>query len=653
MACKIEEIIKDIESLANKAGLKGKKAELEAIVADMRAFSIPAVLTETKVQANPEHQNYMINWLKSTTNATVDKTSELLRLTGLLENKLAMVAGSYAKATNHIQVLDNVKRADVEAKIRTELYINYLKTQGKTVEEFNAEVITALDTAEVNTAVSKMATDILETVQKSDGSQILLHELVHANTQVFMEQNPKHAATKRVQELYKIALDNKEQIDKAIGDGIVKDYWATNVDEFIAEGLSNPDVMAALMNVSVEGKERLSVFKELIKAVTDMLGLDAAGKDNVYNLLLDSMSVMITEQGGVDVMNRMETEAVESKLKAGLGNDVTSVKAQMRDEEVELKREAAKAKVIQDSKLDKMSPVNKKAYAKLLNTPTNANPAYVNSMVNFLKAVSPAVIKEVNSIFNNRLEMMAGSYDHVRNEIKLLKNPRPSDVATGIKNSMKEAVRRAHNIEFLTDEMYDKLNSKDAFKVYEIMAGDVIKELEGLKGKQVMLHELVHANTQKFMLDNKDHVATKRVNELYKMATANRDAIDTMMRDSGGVDPYWSMNVDEFVAEGLRNPKFMAALMNTPVKGMEQLSVFGELIKAITHMLGVKGTAKSNMYTLLLDSTMAMVQTQTDTKVFDTAADILKLSTKAETKQTSGKMTANKIIEEALECAKG
>ena len=311
-------------------------------------------------------------------------------------------------------------------------------------------------------------------------------------------------------------------------------------------------------------------------------------------------------------------------MKAELEGIVAELRAQRDSEEAGLKTIANDKKAEQQAKLDKMSEADKEVYSELLNTPTGANPEYVNSMVNFLKAISPAAIKEVRSILNNRMEMMAGSYDYARNEIKLLKNPSPKDVAIGIKNSMQEAVVRAQKLEFLTDELYDKLNSKEAFKVYDIMAGDVIKELEGLKGKQTLLHELVHANTQKFMLDNKEYKATKRVQELYKMANDNRNAIDAMMTDSGGIDSYWSTSVDEFIAEGLSNPKFMGALMNTPVKEMERLSIFGELIGAITDMLGFKDKNRENMYTLLLDSTMAMTKEQTTGTVFDTATDILK-----------------------------
>ena len=316
-------------------------------------------------------------------------------------------------------------------------------------------------------------------------------------------------------------------------------------------------------------------------------------------------------------------------MKAELEGIVAELRAQRDSEEAGLKTVANDKKAEQQAKLYKMNEADKEVYSELLNAPTGANPQYANSMVNFLKAISPAAIKEVRSILNNRMEMMAGSYDYARNEIKLLKNPSPKDVAIGIKNSMQEAVVRAQKLEFLTDELYEKINSKEAFKVYDIMAGDVIKELEGLKGKQTLLHELVHANTQKFMLDNKEHKATKRVQELYKMANDNRNAIDAMMTDSGGIDSYWSNSVDEFIAEGLSNPKFMGALMNTPVKEMERLSIFGELIGAITDMLGFKDKNRENMYTLLLDSTMAMTKEQTTGTVFDTATDILKSETSA------------------------
>lgn len=304
---------------ANKA-MENKRArskELGNKVAKLNAKekAIYSELTSNTKQVNPEYQNYMLNWLKSKTNASISYNKEILGLSNLLSSKLNIIAGTYAKATNHIQILDNVTRADVEKDIRSQLYVNYLESQGKSVEEFNEEIIDVFNTPEANKLINEATANTLKVIEKTKDGHTLVHELIHANTQIFMEQNKEHPATKRIQELYQIALDNQKSIDSAITDtDLIGGYWSNNVDEFVAEGLSNPYVMEALMNVPVEGKSRLSVFKELIKSIVEMLGFKGTDKDNVYELLMDSLMNIVEEQGNPDVSKKMDSDKMQELM---------------------------------------------------------------------------------------------------------------------------------------------------------------------------------------------------------------------------------------------------------------------------------------------------------------------------------------------------
>ena len=68
-----------------------------------------------------------------------------------------------------------------------------------------------------------------------------------------------------------------------------------------------------------------------------------------------------------------------------------------------------------------------------------------------------------------------------------------------------EELAKKFKVKFLSDEVMDLLFSKEAEKGFEVQAAEAIKELEGIKGQQVLLHEYVHSVTEKFMRENPKH----------------------------------------------------------------------------------------------------------------------------------------------------
>lgn len=118
---------------------------------------------------------------------------------------------------------------------------------------------------------------------------VLSHELVHAGASKYMMDNPESELTKRVEELYRVALGNKYSIDSRTGGD---SYWSTNVHEFLAEGLTNPLVMQALSSIPVEDKAKVGMFKELIEIALKMLGFNGS---TVYSELLNSYMQVVKE----------------------------------------------------------------------------------------------------------------------------------------------------------------------------------------------------------------------------------------------------------------------------------------------------------------------------------------------------------------------
>lgn len=264
---------------------------------------------------------------------------------------------------------------------------------------------------------------------------------------------------------------------------------------------------------------------------------------------------------------------------------------------------------------DKLKKVDK-LYSQLVYTKNEGNYKYVNSMLNLFNKITPAQVKYVRSILNENMQNMAGSYDRNTDIIEVLKNPSVKDTAIGIRNTVMAEFGKTFKVEFLPDEVLDLLFSKEAEKRFEFQAAEAIKELEGIKGQQILLHEYVHSVTEKFMKTNPYHPAVKQMNNLFNIAKSKKEEIIAMTRELDLVDTYWSKSVDEFVAEGLSNPQLMLTLLKIEVPGMEKLSVFEEFIKTVVEMLGLTKN-KENMYSLLLDSTLAMAYEQGNRAILD------------------------------------
>lgn len=368
--------------------------------------------------------------------------------------------------------------------------------------------------------------------------------------------------------------------------------------------------------------EALKDLEELV----DKKAIDENMKTEINRILTDSEYFMskIKEYGKFKPFGSMSEESVR------------------HSEVVQLKQKAMEDKL---NKVDKL-------YSDLVHTKNEGNYKYVNSMINLFSKITPAQVKYVRSILDKQSRLMAGSYDKETDIVEVLRNPTIKDYAIGIRNSVMEELAKKFQVKFLSDEVIDLLFSKEAEKGFEIKAVEAIKELEGIKGQQILLHEYIHSVTEKFMRENPKHPATLQMNELFNIAKGKKEEIKIMTMELDLSDTYWSKNVDEFVAEGLSNPQLMLALLKIEVPGLEKLSVFEEFIRTIVEMLGLTSN-KENMYSLLLDSTLVMAYEQGNRDILDSIITEELDKRKEEQKQEDDTITTNKIVEQVLECAKG
>jgi len=163
--------------------------------------------------------------------------------------------------------------------------------------------------------------NVLKVVAGVKGGHAVTHELIHAGALNYMRANPEAEATLRINELYQEALANKDKIQRLAYSGdVFSTYWETNVEEFLAEAMSNPGLMYALSQTKTDGKKKLSkgMLRELVDTLLDMLGLSPKVKDNVLEYVMDGFAAIIEAQADkVPVVLEIDSET-KAMLKAKL-----------------------------------------------------------------------------------------------------------------------------------------------------------------------------------------------------------------------------------------------------------------------------------------------------------------------------------------------
>ena len=231
-----------------------------------------------------------------------------------LEN-IAIVGGRYAKGKITLSKKPNQTALEMEAAgLFDQWYVDESPYATSYQNMEPQELIDALAKDEVykrlkEPMTAKTAARMMTEWGKANGMHTLAHEMVHAGSVEFMKTNPEHEYTKRVEELYKEALDNKERVLRLMGKG-ANEYWTTSKEKFVAEGLSNPDLVFALKNLRTEKRDRLTnMFKDLVNILLKMIKAD--NKANVYSYLLDGYIAMIESKAKPQAANEIIDDARE------------------------------------------------------------------------------------------------------------------------------------------------------------------------------------------------------------------------------------------------------------------------------------------------------------------------------------------------------
>ena len=153
--------------------------------------------------------------------------------------------------------------------------------------------------ASVNAALIK------EYVNSVDADYVRFHELVHAGSVSYMIANPEDKLTKRVEELY----DDVVASGALDPDGI----WFRSKEEFLAEGMSNPEVIKVLMSIKPKTPKEyfMNAFDVLIDTALSMVGLKGERKGTIHDYLVDTFTAMLLSQE----QSKVDNESIKNDIK--------------------------------------------------------------------------------------------------------------------------------------------------------------------------------------------------------------------------------------------------------------------------------------------------------------------------------------------------
>ena len=266
-----------------------------------------------------KYQNALVKWVKDKTGVKTVTNDEVLKISMSAITGISAEVAKYTPATNTIEQVGNITRT-VEIDLRNQVYASYMERNGISSEEFSETVMKSAEKElkDSNVDIEQIIKELANKLSDKDSKQELTHEMIHAGVLGFMI-DPKNADSKqmkRMEELYQLALDNKKIIDAGmVADGKVNQYWATNIHEFVAEGLSNPQLINTLMQIPVKNKGKLaSAFKEFVDTLVDMLGLQDKVKDSMYEYLLDGFASIVEESSAGENNSAISKELVGQEM---------------------------------------------------------------------------------------------------------------------------------------------------------------------------------------------------------------------------------------------------------------------------------------------------------------------------------------------------
>ncbi len=252
-----------------------------------------------------QYREQMINMIKDIvgTKVIVDDNFVIDQIEVAMNS---LITGLHSEKDNTV-VIANAEKLLKDPESRAKISEKIHQSVGKYIADNVAKKKLSESDAEIelekeNTDSQKKIDELLkrfDAIIDHDNVPVLLHELVHAGSRKFMEQNPNHPAVQRIDELFELAKEKYDGENMWLG-SVESNYWMTNKYEFIAEALSKPDLMEKLMSIEVEEQNGLTnLFQVMLDSLLRMVGLKGTKLNNAYAVLLDSFVAIVEENRGV------------------------------------------------------------------------------------------------------------------------------------------------------------------------------------------------------------------------------------------------------------------------------------------------------------------------------------------------------------------
>lgn len=272
----------------------------------------------TELDSIKKYQQKMVDWIKENTGVKLIESDAALVIETAGAAAIEFEVAKYTINDNAVKIIGNVPLV-AEKTIREQLFKAYAINNGLDVDTLSNEMkkMALKEVEDKGHKVEEAIDGLAMYLDNRDKLSELTHEMIHAGALRYMidPANKSSVPMKRMQELFNVAVANKEKIGRGmIEDSLINQYWTTNIHEFVAEALSNPLLINALMQVQVKAQPKLnSLFKQFIDTLLDMLGLKSKLKDNMFEYILDTFAVMVKEQKEND--ERLNQALLGVKLK--------------------------------------------------------------------------------------------------------------------------------------------------------------------------------------------------------------------------------------------------------------------------------------------------------------------------------------------------
>lgn len=119
----------------------------------------------------------------------------------------------------------------------------------------------------------------------------ILHEIVHALTYNFIENNPKSKEVEKLNKLLSTAIDNissKHGITR--DEAINRFYGLKNAHEFMASGMSDGKLINELISIESTKSGFKNIFEEVVRWVSNLFGKTYS--DSIYSNLVETFSAI-------------------------------------------------------------------------------------------------------------------------------------------------------------------------------------------------------------------------------------------------------------------------------------------------------------------------------------------------------------------------